>query len=590
MKVTLQRLLSLTLFTAILSAKTYAQDGTLDATFGTSGKVIADIGGVADRCAAMVIQPDGKILMAGTTAQGVITLFAIARFMPDGTPDNSFGNNGKVVTDTASNDGLVSIKLQADNKIVVAGSKNQGFILLRLTASGKIDSTFGTNGRDYSGILGANTICNALAIQANNYIVAAGNTGCDIALVRFKPNGGRDSTFGVNGVKMYDAGGCDRANALLIQPDNKIVVAGGVQEGANGHFLVARFTANGLEDASFGTAGKTTIDIRNYNEAYSCARLPDGKIVLGGQARFISQSSFGIARVDENGKIDSSFALNGKAFVAFAGTNEPKAIALQADNKIVFAGYNNDVGDLEVAVLRFKTNGMVDSTFGSNGMVRVQNGTLNFGKAVAVQADGKIVIGGETTVLSPPNSTDFGLTRLLSFNPLPVQLTTFTGKPVKTGIELSWSTANETNSSHFVVERSQSSSFNAIGRVNNGVNGGQLQQYNYIDVTPFNGENFYRLKQVDKDGRFAYSKIIRVVFGNAPYLVAYPNPAKYAVNIGGLSAGACLTVADAGGRFVKQYRATGNNYVLPIQQFNAGVYFIRVVQNGKTTTLKVVKE
>lgn len=587
---TLRKFLPVFMCFAILHTATYAQDGTLDATFGTGGKVTADIGGVADKPTAMVIQPDGKILMAGFTVQGITNLFAIARFMPDGTLDNSFGTNGKVMTDTASNDGPVSMKLQSDNKIIVASSKNQGFILIRLNTNGKIDSTFGTNGRYYSGIIAPYTICNALAIQSNNYIVAAGNTGCDIAVARFKPNGDRDSTFGINGVKVYDAGGCDRANALLIQPDNKIVIAGGVQEGADGHFLVARFNANGAEDVTFGTVGKTTIDIRNYNEAYSCARQTDGKIVLAGQAKFVTQSSFGVARVDENGKVDSSFATNGKTYVAFNGTNEPKAIALQADNKIVFAGYNNDVGDLEVAVLRFKTDGTVDSTFGFNGRVRVANGTLNFGKTVAIQADGKIVIGSETVVLSPPNSSDFGLTRLVSFNPLPLQLTSFTGQAIKSGVQLNWSTAIETNSSHFIVERSNTSSFNAIGRVNSGSNNSQLQQYSYVDITPINGENFYRLKQVDKDGRFAYSKIIRVVFGNMPYLVAYPNPTKYAVNIGGISAGAYLTVVDAGGRLIKQYKATGNNYAIPIQQLNAGIYFIRVAQNGKTTTLKVVKE
>lgn len=592
MKVTLHKIfLPSFLFIAILNTTTYAQqDGTLDATFGTGGKVIANIGGAADRSNAMIIQPDGKILMAGTTTQGITTLFAVARFMPNGTLDNSFGTNGIVVTDTASSDGLVSMNLQSDNKIIIASSKNQGFLLLRLTASGKIDSAFGTNGRDYSGIIAASTICNAIAVQSNDYIVAAGNTGCDIALVRFKPNGGKDSSFGTNGVKVYDAGGCDRANAILIQPGNKIVVAGGVQEGANGHFLVARFNTNGAEDATFGTAGKTTIDIRNYNEAYSCALQPDGKIVLGGQAKFITQSSFGITRVNENGKVDSSFATDGKTFVAFNGTNEPKAIALQADNKIVFAGYNNDVGDLEVAVLRFKTNGMVDSTFGSNGRVRIQNGTLNFGKTLAIQPDGKIVIGGETTVASPPNATDFGLTRLLSFNPLPVQLITFTGKTVKTGIELNWNTATEANSSHFVIERGTSSNFTAIGRVSSNGNSSQLQQYTYTDVKPFAGENFYRLKQVDKDGRFAYSRIVRITFGDAPYLVAYPNPAKTGVNVGGITSGAHLTIVNTSGKVINQYRATGNNYTLNIQNLAAGVYFIRVQQNGKTTTLKVVKE
>jgi len=472
----------------------------------------------------------------------------------------------------------------------VAGSKNQGFTLFRLTGNGKIDSSFGTNGRDYTGIIGANTVCNAIAVQSDDYIVALGNTDCDIVMVRFKPGGSKDSTFGTNGVTIFNAGGCDRGNAILIQPDKKIIVTGAMQESASSHFLVARFNANGSVDAGFGTTGKTIIDIRTYNEAVTCALQKDGKIVLGGQAKFVTLTAFGIARVDGNGKVDSSFATNGKSYTAFAGTNEPKAIALQADGKIIFAGYNNDVGDLEVAVLRFTPDGIVDSTFGSNGRVRVQNGTLNFGKTVAIQTDGKIVIGGETTVPSPPSATDFGITRLNSYNPLPVQLTTFTGQLVKTTVQLNWSTATETNSSHFVIERSNGNSFNAIGSVGSKGNSSQLQQYSYIDVQPLTGDNFYRLKQVDKDGRFAHSKIVRIVFGDVPYLVAYPNPAKTAIKIGGLNAGSYVTLVDMNGKVVNQYRAAGSNYTLNIQNLTAGVYFIRVQQNGKTTVLKVVKE
>jgi len=370
-----------------------------------------------------------------------------------------------------------------------------------------------------------------------------------------------------------------------------------MQEGANGHFLVARFTANGSLDETFGTAGKTVIDIRTYNEAFTCALQKDGKIVLGGQAKFITQTAYGIARVDANGKVDSSFAVNGKSYTAFKGSNEPEAIALQADGKIVFTGSNNDIGDIEYATLRYKTDGTVDSTFGDNGMVRVSIGAVNFARSIAIQPDGKIVIGGQASFNLPEvaagaatTTGDFCVIRLLSFNPLPVQFTTFTGKAVKAGVELNWATATETNSSHFIIERSNGGSFNAIGRVNSSGNTNQLQQYSYIDVKPLAGENFYRLQQVDKDGRFAYSKIVRVVYGDGPYLTAYPNPAKTVVKISGLSAGTYLTLVTAGGKVVNQYRATGNNYTLNVQNLTVGVYFIRVQQNGKTTTLKVVKE
>lgn len=592
MKPALRKLISAMLFIAALNITAYAQDGSLDATFGSGGKVTTNVNGLSDRVSSMILQPGGKITLVGTTTQNSYAFHAIARFTTGGKLDSSFGVNGKVITDTVPLDGFIGSALQSNNKIIITNGKYNPFSLIRLTAAGVVDSTFGINGRASITPFGDYAYCNAIAVQSNDYIVLAGTYNCDIVMARFKPDGTVDSTFGVNGKKVIDAGGCERANALVIQPDQKIVIAGGRQDGPNGLFLVSRLKPNGEIDSAFGTDGITTINIRTYNEAFACALQKDGKIVLGGQASYISLRPFGIARVNADGKIDSSFATNGAAYTEVTGTNVPKALAVQEDGKIIFVGENNNGGNNQTAVLRYRTNGTLDTTFSSDksGKVIVSVAELTNGKAVAIQKDGKIVIGCEAVTI-PSYNSDFCLVRLLSFNPLPVQLTAFTGQIVKTGVELTWNTATEVNSSHFVIERSNGNSFNAIGRISSGGNSSQVQQYSYTDVQPLTGENFYRLKQVDKDGRFAYSKIVRIIFGSdAPYLVAYPNPAKTTVKVGGLTAGAYLTVVNASGKVISQYRSAGSNYSLNIQNLNAGVYFICVQQNGKTNTLKVVKE
>ncbi|HWB26527.1 MAG TPA: T9SS type A sorting domain-containing protein [Chitinophagaceae bacterium] len=573
-----------------LSLPSIAQDGTLDATFGTNGKAITNVAGVGDMGISVGMQSTGKIVLGGTTVVSSEQNFALVRYLANGKVDSSFGINGRAVA-VFNGISLSAIKLQPDDKIVAAGYVYSGtnIALMRFTADGIVDSSFGVNGRVLSTINGDIVSCNAIEIQDDGKIIVDGSIGCDVLVCRFKTDGTFDSSFGTNGIKIIDAGGCDKANAIAIQADKKIIIAGYTADGALAHFLVGRIDASGNIDSSFGTNGLATTDIRQtYNQVTSCAIQPDGKIVIGGSAKYFS-TAFGIARYTSNGIIDSTFGTNGKAEYQFPGnSNNPNAVALQADGKIVFSGWINDGGALEIAMLRYKTGGTIDSSFGLNGAVTTGNGNGIFGYSLVIQPDAKILVGGYTYYAASGN--DFAVVRYNVSSVLPVQLSFFTATAVKNAVALNWVTASEINNSYFTVERSgNNSNFTAIGIVPGKGNATQPQQYSYVDAQPLNGDNFYRLKQVDKDGRYSYSKTVRVTIGNAPYIIAYPNPAVNTVKIGGLTA-ASLAIVDASGKTIRQYNATGSGYTMNIQNLAAGIYFIRVQQGGKITTLKLVKE
>jgi uncharacterized delta-60 repeat protein len=576
-----------------LSFSLVAQDGGLDNTFGVNGKSVTNVAG-PDVGTSIALQSTGKIVLGGNTTTNSTEKFALVRYLTNGIVDSSFGTNGRTIA-TFNNVGfpyLSVIKVQQDDKIIAAGyvSGSTSFLLMRFKKDGIVDSSFGTDGRVITSV-GANTFCNALAIQNDGKIVAVGNTECSLVLCRYKTDGKLDSSFGINGMKLINAGTCDKGNSITLQADNKIVIAGNTWNEGVGYFLVVRVETNGKVDSTFGKNGIAITSIRaTYSEAFSSAIQSDSKIVIGGTTNYISSKAFGLVRYKPNGILDSSFGTFGKVEFKFPGDNWPKDLTLQADGKIVFAGWINDQGSLEAAMLRYKPNGVLDSSFGTNGQVRTLNLDGNFAYSVTMQKDNKILLGGYTYDASAGNN-DFIVMRYNSSNTLPVVLTSFTGVAGKNASELYWSTTSEINSSYFVVERSSGvTEFVSIGNVKAHGNSAQFQQYSWVDLQPLKGDNFYRLKQVDNDGKYTYSKIVHIFFSDEPYLKIYPNPAKNTVTLNGLTAGASITIFNSLGKNISDYSAAGYQYTINIKDLANGIYFIRIKQGAKLTTLKFVKQ
>src|SRR5437879_3346325 len=228
----------------------YNGDGSLDGAFGTGGKVITAIG-IGSAGSALVLQPDGKLVAAGYTYNGTSTAFALVRYNASGSLDTSFGTGGKVTTPIGSiDDEAFALVLQPDGKLVAAGYTYGGnsidFALVRYTANGSLDGSFGTGGKVTTPIGGIDDEAFALALQPDGKLVAAGYTNDgssqNFALLRYTSQGSLDGSFGTGGkvttpiLSTYSA-----ANALVLQPDGNLVAAGYAYNGTDTDFALVRY-------------------------------------------------------------------------------------------------------------------------------------------------------------------------------------------------------------------------------------------------------------------------------------------------------------------------------------------------------------
>ena len=350
----------------------YNVDGTLDPGFGKKGIVKTSLHCGDEHTSAVAIQPDGKIVVAGSTNNGTANDFAVIRYNENGVLDPSFGNGGIVITSIHDgNDNASALAIQPDGKIVVAGSSNNGsnydFALIRYNPNGSLDFAFGMKGIVLIDFRHGDDQVSAVAIQADGKIVVAGYSNTDLALARFKPNGSMDAAFGKGGKVVTSIGsGEDEASAISLQPDGKIVVAGSSNNGLNFDFAVVRYNANGSLDPTFGKEGIAITFIRNGDDqATSVAMQTDGKIIAGGSSNNGSNFDIALVRYLPNGKLDPDFGTNGIVITDISnGDDHANAIGIQTDGKIVAAGNTNNGSSNDFAIIRYKENGIADPDFG----------------------------------------------------------------------------------------------------------------------------------------------------------------------------------------------------------------------------------
>jgi uncharacterized delta-60 repeat protein len=330
-----------------------------------------------------------------------------------GLLDPTFGSGG-VVSPASSGDFLCDVLAQPDGKVVTVGRSNGDFLIARYNPNGFADTTFGTGGRVTTNIGKPSSpdFARAVAIQpgTGGKLIAAGATSdyhtsnSDLALARYSPNGTLDTTFGTKGKVITDLGtGSDHGWSMAVQPDGRIVVAGSY---GSGQLAVIRYTAAGALDSTFGSGGKVLTNIALGNGAYGGGRRvdvalqSDGRIVVCG-----SVDDFIVVRLNSNGSFDTTFG-NGTGRVTTQFPDRPQAgasaVAIQADGRIVVAGDSNVLGggDDCVTVVRYNPDGSLDPAFGSGGTdvvhLNLADPTVNQTGAatVAVQSDGRIVLGG----------------------------------------------------------------------------------------------------------------------------------------------------------------------------------------------------
>jgi uncharacterized delta-60 repeat protein len=414
--------LALLLLSSDVLPPAYAAPGDLDLTFGIGGKVITDFAGDGDDALAVVVLPNSQILAAGVSITDSTDFdFALARYNNDGSLDTAFGSGGKVTTDfNGSLDEADAIAIQQDGKIVLAGvafsiDTFSDFALARYDSDGSLDTTFGSGGKvitEFSNSAGQVSADQAfdMAIQNDGKIVLAGwtfinNSGTsDFALARYNIDGSLDSSFGSGGKVTTDFGGADILRALVIQPDGRIVAAGG-GEGLPGGFKLARYNGDGSLDTTFGSDGKVTV-VPNA-EGRRLVLQPDGKFIVAGEISISFDSNFCLARLSSNGSLDTTFGSGGKVTTDFGGLNDFLTdIAIQPDGRIVAVGTPPTRGG---AIVRYNGDGSLDSSFGSGGIVTIDLSipTSSF-NSVAIEGTGKIIIAGRANDL---DLADFALAR-----------------------------------------------------------------------------------------------------------------------------------------------------------------------------------
>ncbi|MCX6185471.1 MAG: T9SS type A sorting domain-containing protein [Bacteroidetes bacterium] len=301
-----------------------------------------------------------------------------------------------------------SIALQTDGKIVVAGNfikiingnRNSQFAVVRYNTNGSLDNTFGTNGFVNTDFV-YESDASSIALQADGKIVVAGyytNYYSGIAVVRYNTNGGLDSSFDTDGIVVTSIRSFSQANSLSIQTDGKIVVAGIYSNDLNNintGFTVVRYNIDGSLDNTFDNYGINTIDIADYSVAKSVSIQTDGKILVSGYRCILNDCSnieFVVVRYNTNGTLDSSFGNTGIVTISVGGNSMSTSMSIQTDGKILVAGYIWD----NIAVLRYKKNGYIDSTFDNDGKVNTTFGNNIYSGAncIAIQTDGKILVAG----------------------------------------------------------------------------------------------------------------------------------------------------------------------------------------------------
>jgi uncharacterized delta-60 repeat protein len=451
-----------------LEDRTTPAAGDLDLSLNGTGKQVVPFdlgGGNSDLATAVAVQADGKIVLVGSADRAAGNVdFAVTRLNRDGSLDATFGTGGKQTIGFdlggTNQDRASAVAIQADGKIVVAGSVQRGatadfdFGVARLNPDGSLDAAFDADGKqtvgfDLGGASNRNDTASGVAVQADGKIVVAGSvqqngTGNDdFAAARLNADGSLDATFGTGGKQTvaFDLGGpnTDDASAIAVQADGKIVLAGSASRNFtnNFDFAVARLNANGSLDAAFGTGGKQTVafdqGVQNLDQASAVAVQADGKILVAGFASqaVIGDLDFGVARLNPDGSLDTAFDADGKQTVAFnlGGINEDRAsaVAVQADGKVVVGGsvQRGGAAGFDFGVARLNPDGGLDATF--NGIGKQTVG-FDLGGTAGTNADlvAGLAIQADRNILlagsaqRAGSSSDFAVARLLNDNRPPV--------------------------------------------------------------------------------------------------------------------------------------------------------------------------
>jgi uncharacterized delta-60 repeat protein len=390
------------------STPTGNRQGDLDASFNTPDGYVLFSGWNKDSYVGTAIQPGGNILVSTGISNGTDSDVGVLRYRSDGTLDTGFGSGGVVIYDGGNGDDCGRlVAVDAGDRIVLTGythtGNDDGVLVMRLDDDGTPDSTFGTNGIVVYDNAGRDDYGRAIAIQEDGKILVTARStggGTSIAMIlRYESDGTLDPSFGIGGVVTYEGGnGNDGFRDLDIQSDGKIVVTGYTKTSEGFEILTARYDIDGTLDDSFGTNGIARYDGGNGNAgARGIALLTDGGMVVSGSSSNGDDLDLVLLKYTSDGSLDPDFGTAG--LVVYDGGNgddNGRRLAVLEGDKIVVAGNTYNGNDYDVLMLRYDSNGVLDPTFGNAGVVSIDwDQGDNWLEGVAIQTDQNIIgVGG----------------------------------------------------------------------------------------------------------------------------------------------------------------------------------------------------
>lgn len=428
---------------ALLASPALAAPGDLDPGFGLDGRALVGFGPGVAQARAIARFPDGRLVLAGSSGGAVFDDdCAITVLTAEGAPDPSFGIDGRLEIDLDAGrvNTCTSVAVQPDGRIVLAGSRDTGtpagtrdFVVMRLHPDGAFDESFSDNGYAFVNFALPGPVvrsideANALALQPDGRIVIAGTAerapgDYDFALVRFLPDGTLDDSFGEDGRVTFgvDDGGptVDSVSAVAICPEGRIALAG-TSESEDRRMFVARLAADGQLDPGFNLTGHRLVQFGFAPESIgtSLALRSDGSMLVGGYVADGVTADFAVAALAPDGSYDADFGVDGRVTLDVGEEDGAFAMTTDASGRVLLAGVRIEPGHTDIAAVRLLADGSADAAFGDAGRVVIpfdldESDDTDLARAILVQPDGNVVLAGAAVTSSAPAGAAFAVVRL----------------------------------------------------------------------------------------------------------------------------------------------------------------------------------
>ncbi len=590
------------LFTTLVFVLLYLQinaqqPGTLDKSFGEDGKVVSTTYEGVSNCSAL--QPDGKIIVGGygtyLMEDGLIYGAFLARYNTNGTLDLSFGDSGRVVI---NNSGVIyAIGLQKDDKIVAAirgYSTKTAIVIMRINEDGTLDKSFGEDGLAFGPVNDGYNESDMTLLPDGRMVIAgdvtlAVNDNNRSFITCFTPDGTLDKSFGEGGTIIIEFSGANDIRTVAATPDGKIVIGGEYK--FYDKTILMRYNGDGTPDKSFGTNGLSEIsfDSKAFSPIINDITITkDNSITLAGWAYMdldYQREAILISKVLANGTPDNGFGTTGFTTTEYKNKYiSVRGVAVQQDEKIVIAGGFGEGRTSVEMITRYNQDGGIDSSFGTDGITKTYFNGVDEASSLLIQKDGKIILTGTSET-----KEEKALITLARYNsddnnqqPLIVR--------IKRWLQhrgISWQGAQGGNDiRYYAVQRSSDGiTYKEIGRV-----GKKVGINNYEDDASGAGNSYYRIAAVGWDGSRTYSNT--VLISDLQGAKVFPNPVRDNLQLQGLpqTGKTNVSIVDWNGNVRSTATTTGTNYSVNTANLSAGAYLLKIQHNGTTATQPFVKE